>query len=124
MRPFDLERALAGDKVVTRDGREVTQLTKFNSVGECLAAVVDGELITWGEDGRYWANGKDSGLDLFMAPKTVKRWVNFYPADLSYQANGFAFGSEMAAKGAAHAKAIAIAVPVEFEEGFGIEVSK
>jgi hypothetical protein len=29
---FDLEKAINGAKVVTRDGREVTQLTKFESV--------------------------------------------------------------------------------------------
>lgn len=30
MKPFNLERALAGDAVITRDGREVTQLVKFD----------------------------------------------------------------------------------------------
>ena len=120
MKPFDLERALAGDKVVTRDGREVTQLTKFNSDADCLAAVVDGELITWGEDGLYWVKGRDSGFDLFMAPKTVKRWVNFY----SPEAGAWDYETPEKAKECARPEAIAIAVPVEFEEGLGIEVSK
>lgn len=32
MKPFDLEKALAGERVVTRDGDEVTQITKFDLI--------------------------------------------------------------------------------------------
>ena len=29
---FDLEKALAGEKVITRNGEEVTQIVKFNKL--------------------------------------------------------------------------------------------
>lgn len=119
MKPFDLQRALAGDKVVTRDGREVTQLTRFKCNEECLAGVIDGVLETWHETGKYLTNDSGCSYDLFMAPKTVKRWVNFYETKNSHHANGFAFETEETAKRAVFGGAIAIAVPVEFEEGYG-----
>ena len=118
MKPFDLQRALAGEKVVTRDGREVTQLTKFDCEGECLAGVLDLNLsTTWNKNGQFWGTSEESDDDLFMAPKTVKRWVNFYD-------NGAIFScqSEKEAKQLIYGgRAIAIAVPVEFEEGYGCE---
>lgn len=117
MKPFDLQRALAGDKVVTRDGREVTQLQSFNCHGDCLAGVVNSELLTWGKNANFLESRAPHRLDLFMAPKTFKRWVNFYD-------NGaiFACHSEKEAKQWVYGgRAIAIAVPVEFEEGYGCE---
>lgn len=113
--PFDLQRALAGDKVVTRDGCEVTQLTRFNCAGVVLVGVVNGYLQTWYEGGKYSGIDRDSGLDLFMPPKTVKRWVNFY------QGYSYSYNSKDEATWAASETAIAIAVPVEFEEGYGCE---
>jgi hypothetical protein len=80
MKPFDLERALAGDKVVTRDGREVTQVTKFDiEKPACVYGVINGHIHTFNEIGRY--NNVESLNDLFMAPKVVKykRWVVLYP---------------------------------------------
>ena len=75
MKPFDLEAALAGAPVVTRSGKPVTQLVKFDAIRSPfnLFGVVDGEVYSWGESGGY---------DLFMA--TVKRegWINIYK-DLS-----------------------------------------
>lgn len=76
MTEFDLERALAGDKVVTRDGREVTQLALMDDAAEmCVAGVVSREIETFTED------GCNSGLgighkDLFMAPKKLSGFVN------------------------------------------------
>lgn len=116
MKPFNLERALAGDKVVTRDGREVTQLTKFDCEDDCLAGVLENNAKTWRANGRY-TKYEETCLDLFMAPKTVKRWVNFYPED-----EASVYCDEKEAKLRAASSAIAIAVPVEFEEGYGVEV--
>lgn len=114
--PFHLERALAGDKVVTRDGREVAQLTKFDCKEDCLAGVFSGELHRWYINGCCWKSGNESDLDLFMAPKTVKRWVNFYE-----DGDAFYYDCEHDAIENVASHAIAIAVPVEFEEGFGCE---
>lgn len=116
MKPFDLQRALAGDKVVTRDGREVRQLHKFDCEGECLAGVLDLSLSTWNKNGQFWGTSEESDDDLFMAPKTVKRWVNFYS-----EGDAFYYYSELDAIKNVGANATAIAVPVEFEEGYGCE---
>ena len=70
MKPFNLEAALRGEKVVTRDGREVTQLVKFNRVKPPVAlwGVVDGANIplSWYVDGVQHALSNPSPLDLFM----------------------------------------------------------
>lgn len=77
MIPFDLERALAGDKVVTRDGREVTQLTKFdldmNTNMFYVAAVVDGGILC--RFSQYGLCSEHNGSDLFMAPKKLSGFV-------------------------------------------------
>jgi hypothetical protein len=77
-KPFDLERALAGDPVVTRYGKPVTQLTKFDIYGtHVLRGVLDGQLVGWLENGCYYASG-EWPCDLFMAPKKRTVWVNLY----------------------------------------------
>lgn len=115
--PFDLTRALDGDKVVTRDGREVTQLHFFDLPNSDypVFGVMNNEIRSWPKNGQIRRDGVLSNGDLFMAPKTVKRWVNFY-ADFSYS-----YRDEHSARYNATSDAIAIAVPVEFEEGYGCE---
>jgi hypothetical protein len=77
-KPFNLERALAGDPVVMRDGRPVTQITKFDIYGRrALHGVVEGHVISWFENGRYYSSG-ESSYDLLMAPKKRTVWVNMY----------------------------------------------
>ena len=70
MKPFNLEAALRGEKVVTRDGREVKQLVKFNRVDHPVAlwGVVDGEdkPRSWYKDGVHFAILNPSEFDLFM----------------------------------------------------------
>lgn len=80
MKPFDLKKALAGGPVITRGGRPVEQLTRFNitTTKMPLRGTVDGTLQAWRTDGRYTSSDDDSQYDLFMA--TMKRtvWVNIY----------------------------------------------
>lgn len=80
-KPFDLERASAGDPVVTREGRPVTQLVKFDA--DCdictVYGVVVGRVESWSVDGRYSVTGGESQYDIFMAPKKRTVWVNLYP---------------------------------------------
>lgn len=68
--PFNLEKALTGEPVMTRDGKEVTQLTLFtvDSVYN-LAGVVDGVLLRYTSEGEYLRN-EPHYLDLFMKAKT------------------------------------------------------
>lgn len=80
-KPFNLERALAGDPVITRDDRHVTELHHFSTIRERDDNVV---YTTFGEyiyrvdlNGRYLKE-KESENDLFMAPKTKTYYVNVY----------------------------------------------
>lgn len=74
-REFNLEQALAGHPVVTRDGRAVTQLVKFDCYEErTLYGVVGGYIYKWLGDGR--ASNDDAGfMTLFMAPVKKTGWV-------------------------------------------------
>lgn len=68
MKPFNLEAALRGEKVVTRDGREVSQLTKFD-VEDCnrpVVGVVDDSIYKWSPKGEWSLAMELSDLDLFM----------------------------------------------------------
>ncbi len=81
MKPFNLEEVLNGAKVVTRDGREVTQLTKFNAdEDETLFGVVGKEIVSWKDDGRFSfiPPYKDHILDLFMHVEPKRIWVNVF----------------------------------------------
>lgn len=81
MNPFDLQKALAGDPVITRDGNPVTQITFFkDAMGDTIAGVVDGYVELWREDGRFYSMDS-SEKDLFMAPKTKEGWINIYQTE-------------------------------------------
>lgn len=70
--PFDLEKALAGDPVITRSGEHVSQMTLFDvdsEYDEQIACVVGGRLAIYHKDGKM-DSGIDSRYDLFMKPKT------------------------------------------------------
>lgn len=71
--PFNLERALAGDPVVTREGKQVAEIHYFKTVNS-LYAVIDNLLISFYTCGNYSLN-KEYPDDLFMAPKTKKLWI-------------------------------------------------
>lgn len=72
--PFDLNRALAGVPVRTRDGRKVGELHLFRTLASsrhmcaaCVYAVVDRRVLAYTQDGRYWFQPDgDHDLDLFM----------------------------------------------------------
>lgn len=87
--PFDLEKALEGAEVVTRDGRPVTNLTLFE-VAEpgdyCLTGILDGKMDQWTRHGSYYRYSpalntqQDYNADLFMPvqPLVAEGWVNVY----------------------------------------------
>ena len=80
MKPFDLKAALRGEKVVTRDGREVTTVLQPDGLAEpyTVAAVINGELYSYKADGSYSPDDGSRPQDLFMAAKTVTRYSNVY----------------------------------------------
>jgi hypothetical protein len=76
---FDLEKALNGAKVVTRDGREVTQLTKFEGLKDYpLVGIVDSQLHTWTTQGPLSLHLGECGADLFLAVEPKRIWVNVF----------------------------------------------
>lgn len=81
MKPFDLERALAGDPVVTRDGREVPWLAYCHEahVSQRVVALIKGsrELDFFNTNGRATPYAEHKN-DLFMAPKKRTVWVNLF----------------------------------------------
>jgi len=119
MKEFDLEKALAGAKVVTRDGREVTQLHKFrlNNKKEVIVGVVDAaepfiNPITFDLNGcLLMAYGRESPVDLFMAPVKCTGWINIYPGRTA----GFIFETEKEAREITDKEATAT-IKIEWEE--------
>lgn len=107
MKPFNLELALvAGDSVVTREGKDVSELTLFESLdGGTLLGVVEGKLRSWNKSGKFGT----SEFDLFMKPIKRTVYVNFHSGGIAdwYSTHTEALIREHGA--------LAIAVPVEVE---------
>jgi hypothetical protein len=78
MKPFDLERALAGDPVVTRDGRKVTEIHYFKTLEDryFILAVIDGSAHHFKENGRRFDFECD--CDLLMYPITKKYYIPIF----------------------------------------------
>jgi len=73
MRAFNLDEALAGKPVVTRDGRPV-KIAGYNPKADlCIVGWVENDAFSWLKDG-ISAYGKGEYC-LFMAPTECKEWV-------------------------------------------------
>ena len=80
MRPFDLEKALAGEPVVTRDGKKVTEIFLLKTVTarqNNLLAVVDGDWYIFFRNGAL-EPGLSCNGDLFMAPVKMQERVRVF----------------------------------------------
>ncbi len=76
MKEFNLQDALDGAKVVTRDGRDV-KIAGHNAVADDnneLIGWVETICACWDERGRY-VGSEMHERDLFMAPTERKEWV-------------------------------------------------
>ena len=98
LKPFNLEQALAGAPVVTRNGRPIVEL-KYLQTSSKLAVVrkePDDKLISYFVpcDGKLGAT-IDYTTDLFMAPTKKEGWVNIYnPSSKNLNGvSGFAYNS-------------------------------
>jgi hypothetical protein len=80
MRTFDLKAALRGEKVVTRDGREVTTVLQPDGLAKpyTVVAVVNGALYSYTADGSYEFGDGSTQHDLFMATKSFEAYCNIY----------------------------------------------
>lgn len=70
MKPFNLERALAGDPVITGDGRKVQHIFhayKNTNHDMRVIAVIGDVIFQHFENGKLWSNVEFIGNDLFMS---------------------------------------------------------
>ena len=119
--PFDLERALAGDPVITQNGKPVTQLHKFDGVDyRPILVVIDGRTVCWELDGK----NSVQGLSLFMAPppkKRIRGWVNVFLSDDGKPFVGSdIWGSQEEAIFHPFLKRRIACIEIDVEEGFGL----
>ena len=80
LKPFNLKKALAGDKVVTRGGQEVVKIVHFKdaNINERVIFQVEDVVYLCSEDGKYYKTGSGSQLDLFMTTTKKQGWMNIY----------------------------------------------
>ena len=81
MKPFSLEEYLKNpnQKVVTRDGRNVTiHCTNFRGIFPIIAEIESvGKSFSYNEDGKTSYVGS-SIYDLFFVPEKHEGWINLY----------------------------------------------
>lgn len=78
MKPFNLEQALAGAPVITRDGTKVIRLftvPEANPEHRLVAVFDDGRVDTLYENGKYY-EAQDYHNDLFMVPTKKEGYIN------------------------------------------------
>jgi hypothetical protein len=81
MKPFVLEEALAGAKVMNGQGKPATDIAYFPSaIGVYkVGAVINGGIVLFTEKGYlFHFENRDFTRDLFMAPVKSEGWVNTY----------------------------------------------
>ena len=107
--PFNLERALAGDKVVDKDGGEYNQFSVIKTLNSTLI-----NCYSVGGDCSKTYSEKAANTVLFMAPRMGKGFINVY--------NSFASGydtRELADENASPNRIMCIDLS-QFPEGYGL----
>ena len=85
MKPFNLEEALDGKPVVTRDGRKVTIVKEYHGTNKHpIGAIIHNPLESEDNFSKYLSDGRlsvnfETKYDLFMAAEKKELWVNVYP---------------------------------------------
>jgi hypothetical protein len=123
MKPFNLEAAKAGKKLITRDGGDARFIAHLPDAqdGHRIAALANGEVVGMYENGRF-LDDEDSTYDLFMAPEKRTLYVNVYASRLNTIQNFGHCSAAFDTHEGAHDNAkgngvpvIAVAVPIEIE---------
>jgi len=79
MKPFNLEQALAGKPVMTREGRKVVRIFYAEEACEnsqVICVFETGVVFPYYKDGAYTTSS--SVNDLVMAPTKKEGWINIY----------------------------------------------
>ncbi len=102
--PFDWEKYnsnIEKYKVVTRDGDEVNQLTKFEKISAYspLVGVKNEVLYSWYDNGQF-ASGGESKFDLQLQyeEEVVESWVNLYSTHDGFISTSATFISKESAR--------------------------
>lgn len=80
LKPFNLEQALAGKPVMTREGRKVVHIFYAEEACEnsqVICVFETGVVFLYYKDGTYTAYASSLN-DLFMAPTKKEGWINVY----------------------------------------------
>ncbi|HXK00725.1 MAG TPA: hypothetical protein VNF93_02425 [Buchnera sp. (in: enterobacteria)] len=94
MKPFDLEKALNGEPVITRNGYKVNQLKKYTvRCKKVIAGVIEdyNKINTWNIDGSFYRNQEDR-RDLFMEDKPKKKYylgIEKFSPDKKYRLTSY-----------------------------------
>lgn len=80
MKSFNLEEALKGEAVITREGTPIIEIFKMKTVADYPVLVVnrDGFPRCYTEQGKYYLDDDENPEDLFMAPEFKTMWANVY----------------------------------------------
>jgi hypothetical protein len=88
MKPFDLEKALAGEPVVTRDGQKIIEIHYFKYVKTKFPLVVhienNSSVDHYTIKGKWTDDFVNEELDLFM--DELEKWVNVYHSKVREEA--------------------------------------
>ena len=98
MSEFNLQQAIAGARVCTKNGDEVTDLCIFESLEDpCkLVGVCQNSVYTWNTKGTFGHSANN--YDLQMMPKIVTKWVVcFYKEADDYGWTSFIYDNKLAA---------------------------
>lgn len=90
MQKFNLEKAKAGQKVMTKGGNSVRIVCYDvkNSYFPILALVTNKEnkeeISSYTKDGTSFSLGYESDLDLVMVPELREAWINIYSSPIPF----------------------------------------
>ncbi len=103
MKPFNLQKALAGEPVITREGKQVTEIHHFKTRNDKfnVIAIIDGYYRTFDESGNYSLT--DNSNDLFMKSQIVEYWVNVYKREEKLRVGASHLSQEDAIDNISHA---------------------
>lgn len=104
MKPFIFEQAEAGQRVITRDGQpgEIIAVRKEDNYVYPVIVQVGEEgrkvVVSYTKDGAFFDNGKESCLDIFIAPNVKTYWANVYATPDHALYVGWVYDSDVEAK--------------------------
>lgn len=82
MKPFNIDLALQGEPVITRDGRKVTYITKIPN-HNFIVGIIEGipQITQWAVNGNFLNDHYTHLCDLFMFIEKKSVWVNVYESE-------------------------------------------